>query len=120
MGPAGLFQLRRTRLQPRVPRLLRARAAVGQRRTARVPGAGGGRQLNRIGIRDQTPGARSLMPAMIELADALLAVLIATECASCGRVLDRPTTGPVCDACWAATSRVAGPLCDGCGDALPS
>ena len=60
------------------------------------------------------------MPAMIEFADAVLAVLIAPECASCGRVLDRPTTGPVCDACWAATSRVAGPFCDACGDALPS
>ena len=57
---------------------------------------------------------------MIALTDALLAVLLAPECASCGRVLDRPSSGPVCDGCWAAASRFAGPFCDACGDALPS
>src|SRR2546426_2628716 len=54
------------------------------------------------------------------IADALLAVLIAPECASCGRVLDQPTSGPVCHACWAAASRVPGPFCDMCGDPLAS
>jgi hypothetical protein len=36
VDPARLFQLRRAHLQPRVPRLLRARAPLGQRRAARV------------------------------------------------------------------------------------
>jgi ComF family protein len=57
---------------------------------------------------------------MILIADALLTVLIAPECASCGRVLDEPTAGPVCHACWAAALRVAGPFCDVCGDPLAS
>src|SRR2546425_4680777 len=60
------------------------------------------------------------MPTMIEIADALLAVLLAPECASCGCVLDQPTSGPVCRACWAAASRVAGPFCEVCGDPLVS
>ena len=60
------------------------------------------------------------MPVMVALADALLTVLIAPECASCGGVLDSPTAGPVCAACWAATSSIPGPFCDVCGDALPS
>jgi ComF family protein len=57
---------------------------------------------------------------MIEIADALLAVLLAPECASCGGVLDQPASGPVCDACWAAASRVIGPFCEVCGDPLVS
>lgn len=57
---------------------------------------------------------------MVELADALLAVLIAPECAACGRVLDKPTSSPVCDTCWAAATRATGPFCDRCGDALLS
>src|SRR2546428_8555639 len=60
------------------------------------------------------------MPTMIEIADALLAVLLAPECASCGGVLDQPASGPVCDACWAAASRVIGPFCEVCGDPLVS
>ena len=57
---------------------------------------------------------------MIQIADAFLAILLAPECASCGCVLDQPTSGPVCRACWAAASRVAGPFCDVCGDPLAS
>ena len=76
MDPARLLQLRRARLQPRVPRLLRARAALGQRRAARVL---------RRGV------------------DALLAATLAPSCAACNR---RPWTaatyGCVCPACWAA------------------
>ena len=33
--------------------------------------------------------------------NALLAAVIAPPCAACGRVLDRPLDGAVCDACWA-------------------
>src|SRR2546426_9570438 len=57
---------------------------------------------------------------MIEIADALLAVLRAPEGAACGGVLDEPASGPVCDACWAAASRVVGPFCEVCGDPLVS
>jgi ComF family protein len=34
------------------------------------------------------------------LADALLSALIAPPCAACGRVIDNPLDGAVCDACW--------------------
>ena len=53
-------------------------------------------------------------------ADAVLSVLFAPACAACGRVLDAPTEGPVCAACWADVSPLVPPLCDACGDPLPS
>jgi ComF family protein len=37
-----------------------------------------------------------------QAADALLAALLAPPCAVCGRVIERPLDGAVCDACWAA------------------
>jgi ComF family protein len=54
------------------------------------------------------------------LADALVSVLIAPGCAACGRPLDAPTRGAVCDACWDSIPMVTGPLCEICGDTLPS
>ena len=36
------------------------------------------------------------------IADTLLALLLAPPCAVCGRVLDRPLAGAVCDVCWSA------------------
>ncbi|MBE3135100.1 MAG: ComF family protein [Acidobacteria bacterium] len=53
-------------------------------------------------------------------ADGLLAVLVAPRCAACGHLLDTPTSGPVCDACWAAVRPLTPPVCEVCGDALPS
>ena len=41
--------------------------------------------------------------------DALAAVVIAPDCAACGRPLDEPSRGPVCAGCWAAVHRFAGP-----------
>ena len=41
--------------------------------------------------------------------DALAAVLVAPDCAACGRPLDEPSLGPVCADCWAAVHRFAGP-----------
>jgi ComF family protein len=37
-----------------------------------------------------------------EVANALLAVVLAPACAACARVLERPGDGPVCPACWAS------------------
>lgn len=51
-------------------------------------------------------------------ADALAAVLIAPECASCARPLDAPSAGPVCDSCWTSIRPFTPPVCDGCGDPL--
>jgi ComF family protein len=52
--------------------------------------------------------------------DALLSVLIAPRCAACTRLLDRPTEGPVCAACWSSILPLTPPLCEICGDPLPS
>lgn len=54
------------------------------------------------------------------IADALLAVLLAPACASCGASLTSPTRGPVCRACWDAIPYFVPPLCARCGDQLPS
>src|SRR5689334_18941934 len=80
MDPARLLQLCRARLQPRVPRLLRPRTPVGQRRALRV---------SRLG-------------------NALLAVTLAPRCAACASVLDSPLDGPVCARCWAAARAASG------------
>jgi ComF family protein len=39
-------------------------------------------------------------PAWRQIADALMAVTFAPQCAACSAVLDAPTRGPVCGACW--------------------
>jgi ComF family protein len=52
--------------------------------------------------------------------DSLLAVLLAPACPLCQTLLDRPTHGLVCPACWDAVPRLTPPLCDRCGDPLPS
>ena len=43
-------------------------------------------------------------------ADTLLAVLLAPPCAVCGRVLQRPLAGAVCDRCWDAVHPVTSPF----------
>ena len=52
--------------------------------------------------------------------DAVLAVVLASRCAACDGLLDEPTRGAVCAACWAAVRSFSPPICDGCGDPLPS
>jgi len=52
--------------------------------------------------------------------DALIAVVIAPECAACGQLLDAPAAGPVCGACWASIHRFTPPLCPSCGDPIPT
>jgi len=54
------------------------------------------------------------------IADALLSVLLAPNCAACDRPLDEPTQGPVCQACWQSIRSFTPPLCTVCGDPLPS
>jgi ComF family protein len=44
------------------------------------------------------------------VADTLLAALLAPPCAVCGRVIERPLDGAVCDVCWAAVSPHALPF----------
>ncbi len=55
-----------------------------------------------------------------QLADGLLAVLLAPRCLACGHPLESPLGGPVCPSCWRAVVPIPPPLCLVCGDALPS
>src|SRR5436190_11868113 len=52
--------------------------------------------------------------------DAILAVVLSPSCAACDRLLEEPTRGPVCPACWASMLPLTPPLCDRCGDPLPT
>ena len=52
--------------------------------------------------------------------DSLLAVLLAPTCPLCRTLLDRPTQGLICPACWNAVPRLTPPVCDRCSDPLPS
>ena len=52
--------------------------------------------------------------------DALLSVVLAPHCAACGTLLEHPTRGPVCEACWRSIRPLTPPLCDRCGDPLPT
>ena len=45
-----------------------------------------------------------------QLADSLVAVLLAPPCASCGQPLSNPTDGIVCAACWRAARTLAPPF----------
>lgn len=52
--------------------------------------------------------------------DGLLAAILAPPCAACGQLLERPTRGAVCEACWAGIVRLSQPWCETCGDPMPS
>ena len=52
--------------------------------------------------------------------DGVLAVVLAPVCAVCGELLEQPTRGPVCAACWCSILPLTPPLCDRCGDPLPA
>ena len=58
--------------------------------------------------------------ALRHVTDSVLAVVLAPACAACGALLDHPTSGPVCDACWRSIRLLTNPLCDRCGDPLPA
>jgi ComF family protein len=44
--------------------------------------------------------------------DAVLAVALGASCAACGELLEHPTRGPVCDACWISILPPAPLLCE--------
>jgi predicted amidophosphoribosyltransferase len=50
--------------------------------------------------------------------DWLLARVWEARCASCGRPLDAPTKGSVCEHCWQSVALLAAPQCARCGMAL--
>src|SRR6185369_3424476 len=50
--------------------------------------------------------------------DAVLAVVLSPCCAACDGLLEHPTRGPVCPACWSSILPLTPPLCDQCGDPL--
>jgi ComF family protein len=54
------------------------------------------------------------------VADAILAVALAPQCAACQQPLERPLAGPVCQSCWSSIRWLTPPLCEACGDPLPS
>ncbi|HEU4690443.1 MAG TPA: ComF family protein [Vicinamibacterales bacterium] len=49
---------------------------------------------------------------LADVADALIAVVLAPRCAACAIPLESPTRGPVCAACWAEVACVPRPLHD--------
>jgi len=46
--------------------------------------------------------------------------MVAPACSTCDTLLDRPTAGPVCEACWSAVAHFTPPICGACGDPLPA
>jgi ComF family protein len=52
------------------------------------------------------------------LVEPVLTVVFPSSCGACGRLLARPTRGPLCGDCWAALPRHETPRC-GCGLPLP-
>jgi ComF family protein len=82
-----------------------------------------------MGCSDSVPGVRTperyramsrLYAAIGRTLDGVLSVVLAPQCVACARVLDEPTQGPVCRACWAAIAPLQPPLCALCGDPLAS
>jgi ComF family protein len=60
------------------------------------------------------------MMRALAVLDAVLSVVLAPSCAACGELLEHPTCGPVCGACWQSVRPLTPPLCECCGDPLPS
>jgi ComF family protein len=63
---------------------------------------------------------RSLSSGLRSAADAVLTIVFAPACASCGALLDEPSRGPVCARCWHSILAITPPVCDRCGDPLPA
>ena len=64
--------------------------------------------------------ARALVPILRGWSNAVLSVLIAPRCLTCGAWLDTPIEGPVCASCWQAVVPITPPFCRTCGDGLPA
>jgi ComF family protein len=61
---------------------------------------------------------QSLERRLCTVLDAILAVALSPTCVSCHQLLEQPTGGPVCAACWRSILPLTPPLCDRCGDPL--
>jgi ComF family protein len=64
-------------------------------------------------------GARAWMHCR-DIVDGLLAALFSSSCVVCGRILDHPTQGAACNACWRAVRLITPPICQVCGEPLAS
>jgi ComF family protein len=53
-----------------------------------------------------------------DIVDGLLAALLASPCAVCGRIAEQPTSGAACDDCWRAIRFITPPFCHACGEPL--
>src|SRR5262249_34923892 len=70
--------------------------------------------------RSRVTSRQSFLAGLRSVADAILSVVFAPACASCGAPLEQPTRGPVCERCWRSILPLTPPLCDRCGDPLPT
>jgi ComF family protein len=60
------------------------------------------------------------MPGLRAFVNIAIARLFEPPCAACGRPVQHPLAGAVCDACWASIPVLTPPFCEACGDPLPS
>ena len=70
--------------------------------------------------RDHCHGLMKAAEGVRRLADGLLSVVWAPPCAACDALLEQPTRGAVCPACWRRIELIAPPLCNACGLPLPA
>jgi ComF family protein len=63
------------------------------------------------------PAVDIAVAAARRLVDPVLAVVFPSPCSACGRLLARPTAGPLCVSCWSALPRHPTPACR-CGRPL--
>lgn len=63
------------------------------------------------------PARVSLVAATRLLVDPVLALVFPTRCPACQEILDRPTSGPLCEGCWLALPRHGAAVCP-CGQVL--
>ena len=105
LGAPRLLRLHRPRLHARVRASSTRSSACGAARSA---------------SRSTMSRTREHRIAKIARAatDAALSILLAPACAACQRLLDHPSRGCVCEACWSSVSLITPPVCDRCGDPL--
>jgi ComF family protein len=61
-----------------------------------------------------------VLSCLRDAASAVVATLLAPECAACASRLETPLDGPVCAGCWSAVRTAPPPLCRTCACPLPS
>lgn len=59
---------------------------------------------------------RGLVHLLRSGADALLSAIVAPACLACGRPIDTPLSGPICEACWQSMPVLPPEICGRCGD----